>query len=61
MTEQQRRGPQCPLCGNDQFQREEGKIDSKWGVTAHKVILLICTRCGHVLLFSEGRTIWDFD
>ncbi len=53
--------PQCPLCGNAEFQREEGKIDSKWGATAHKVIILICLRCSHILLFSGGRTIWDFD
>ncbi len=53
--------PQCPLCGNGEFRQEEGKIDSKWGATAHKVIILSCSRCGHILLFSRGRTIWDFD
>lgn len=53
--------PRCPLCGNAEFQREKGKIDSEWGMTAHKVDMLVCTRCGNVLLFYEGNTIFDFD
>jgi hypothetical protein len=54
-------GPACPLCGNQSFEREEGKIDSKWGMTAHRVILLICDRCRLVLTFYDGNSIWDFD
>ena len=53
--------PRCPICGQQAFRREKGKIDSAWGLTAHKVDLLICERCGHVLLFYEGNTIFDFD
>jgi hypothetical protein len=53
--------PRCPMCAGEDFDKQAGKIDSKWGVTAHKVQMLICRRCGYVLLFSEGRTIWDFD
>ena len=41
--------------------REKGKIDSEWGVTAHKVDMLVCRRCGNILLFYEGNTIFDFD
>ena len=36
-------------------------IDSEWGVTAHRVLLLICERCSYVLSFYEGNTIFDFD
>ncbi|MBI2337957.1 hypothetical protein HYU95_02135 [Candidatus Daviesbacteria bacterium] len=53
--------PKCPLCNGENFNKEEGKIDSKWGATAHKVTLLICNKCGNVLIFSEGRTLWDMD
>lgn len=51
----------CPLCGGKDFDKEEGKIDSKWGVTAHKVTLMICRTCQLTLIFSKGRTIFDFD
>ena len=53
--------PRCPLCGNETFRREEGKFDSAWGLTAHRVRMLICERCAYVLAFYEGNTIWDFD
>lgn len=53
--------PTCPLCGSQSYQREEGKLDSAWGFTAHRVILLICDRCRYVLPFYEGNTIFDFD
>jgi uncharacterized protein len=53
--------PTCPLCGNRTFRQEEGKMDSQWGFTAHRVLLLICERCQFVLTFYEGNTIFDFD
>jgi uncharacterized protein len=61
--EQQRQGrlPVCPLCGGDQFSKEEGRLDSKWGFTSHKMILLICEQCQLVLHFYNGNSIFDFD
>jgi uncharacterized protein len=56
-----RERPMCPLCGNGTFRREEGKFDSAWGMTAHRVEMLICLRCSYVLTFYEGNTIFDFD
>ena len=53
--------PTCPLCGHREFQQEEGKLDSKWGMTAHRVTLLICERCRFVLTFYDGNSIFDFD
>ncbi|HET7677100.1 MAG TPA: hypothetical protein VFK38_04545 [Candidatus Limnocylindrales bacterium] len=53
--------PRCPLCGGESFRQERGKLDSEWGVTAHRVLMLVCERCGNVLLFYEGNTIFDFD
>ena len=51
----------CPLCQSTEFKKEEGKIDSRWGVTAHKVTLMICKNCRFTMIFSKGRTIFDFD
>jgi RNA polymerase subunit RPABC4/transcription elongation factor Spt4 len=53
--------PICPICGNTTFRQERGKIDSEWGMTAHKVTLLVCERCSYVLAFYDGNTIFDFD
>jgi len=51
----------CPLCKSQEFTQEQGKIDSKWGLTAHKITLQICNKCGFIMQFSRGRSIWDFD
>lgn len=53
--------PTCPLCHGQQFRREEGRLDSKWGFTTHRLILLICDRCQYILQFYDGNSIWDFD
>ncbi len=53
--------PQCPLCRGQQFRREEGRLDSKWGFTTHKLILLVCERCQYILQFYDGNSIWDFE
>ncbi|MEK6920197.1 MAG: hypothetical protein AABX62_04045 [Thermoproteota archaeon] len=57
----ERRSLTCPLCGSTSFSREEGKMDSKWGFTAHKIVLMVCNQCAFVMSFSKGRTFWDFD
>jgi hypothetical protein len=40
--QEQGRLPVCPLCGGEQFTKEEGRLDSKWVFTSHKLTLLIC-------------------
>jgi RNase P subunit RPR2 len=57
----ERKGLVCPLCKGTEFERQEGKMDSRWGVTAHKMTLMICKKCGLIMSFSKGRTIFDFD
>ena len=52
---------QCPLCDGTEFDRQQGRMDSRWGITSHKLVLQICRRCGLVLQFSAGRGIFDFD
>lgn len=59
--EPQRNLPACPLCGGLRYAKEEGRIDSKWGITSHRVTLLICVNCKFILHFYEGNSIWDFD
>jgi hypothetical protein len=51
----------CSLCGRQDFARDRGRLDSKWGLTSFKVVMLTCRYCGHIELFSKGRSIWDFD
>ena len=58
---QSQRMPKCPLCGCQEFQQEAGRLDSKWGMTNHKLILLICQQCRFVMSFYDKRSIWDFD
>ncbi|MGH3647724.1 MAG: hypothetical protein ACRDTM_11200 [Micromonosporaceae bacterium] len=51
----------CPLCRNQEFQQEVGRSDSRWGITSHRMTLMICTRCRYVLHFYDKRSIFDFD
>jgi hypothetical protein len=51
----------CTLCGGQDFARDKGRLDSKWGWTSFKVIMMSCKQCGHIELFNKGRSIWDFD
>jgi len=52
---------QCPLCSGTHFHREQGRMDSKWGFTSHKIVLMICENCRYIMQFSKGRSIFDFD
>ena len=51
----------CGSQGQSNFRKDEGKIDSKWGMTAFGVVIMTCNQCGHVELFNKGRTIFDID
>jgi hypothetical protein len=51
----------CPLCGGLEFDEEQGRLDSRWGITSHKLVMRICINCGLVLQFFAGRGIFDFD
>jgi len=51
----------CPLCEGTEFDQEQGRMDSRWGLTSHKLVLKICRRRGLVLQFTAGRGIFDFD
>ena len=49
----------CPLCGGEQFQREESRQDSRWGFTSHRMTLMICQRCRYVLHFYDEHSIFN--
>ncbi|GGL21811.1 hypothetical protein GCM10014719_24770 [Planomonospora parontospora subsp. antibiotica] len=49
----------CPLCGNSEFQQAEGLLDSRWGMTTRRLILMICTRCRYILHFYDKDSIFD--
>lgn len=51
----------CPLCSSTEFQDEKGRLESQWGLSEHKVDMVICKQCGHVMLFSQGRTWWQWE
>lgn len=51
----------CPLCGGAQFQREEARQDSRWGMTSHRMTLMICVQCRYVLHFYDRHSIFDVD
>ncbi len=51
----------CTLCGGQDFAKDKGRLDSKWGFTSFKVIMMSCRHCGHIELFNRGRSIFDFD
>lgn len=51
----------CPLCHGTEFERQESRQDSRWGFTSHRMTLMICLQCRHVLHFSDGHSIFDFD
>ena len=54
--------PACLWCKSTAgFNVEEGRLDSKWGMTSHKVKMFICRSCGFVHTFGQGRSIFDFD
>jgi predicted nucleic-acid-binding Zn-ribbon protein len=60
MTQYDQRPLACPLCGCTQFQQEAGRLDSKWGMTSHKMILMICEQCRYILHFYDRHSIFDF-
>ncbi|HEX6681183.1 MAG TPA: hypothetical protein VF062_00195 [Candidatus Limnocylindrales bacterium] len=53
--------PPCPLCHNTEFEQKEGRLKSKWGMTWHKMTLLICTQCRYILHFYDRHSIFRFD
>ncbi|MDP9445235.1 MAG: hypothetical protein M3P83_13125 [Actinomycetota bacterium] len=60
-TYDQRPQLRCPLCGHEEFQREQARSDSRWGFTSHRMTLLVCRQCRYVLHFYDSHSIFDVD
>ena len=51
----------CPLCHGTEFDQQQGRMDSRWGFTSHRMTMMICRRCRHILQFYDRHSIFDFD
>ena len=48
----------CTVCGGKQFDEQTSREDSQMGMTTFRMRLLICVRCGFVMQFSLGRSLF---
>lgn len=51
----------CPLCHGTEFDQQQGRMDSRWGITSHRMTMMICRRCRYILSFYDRHSIFDFD
>ena len=61
MTRPQNPTLTCPLCSGTSFFQEIGRLDSRWGLTSHRVTMMICQNCRYILHFYDKNSIFDFD
>lgn len=48
----------CPICGGRDFDEQQGREDSQWGMTTLRMQLLICRQCAYVLQFARGISLF---
>jgi hypothetical protein len=48
----------CTVCGYQQFDQQTSREDSQMGFTTFRMKLLICKRCGFVMQFSLGQSLF---
>jgi hypothetical protein len=48
----------CGVCGGRSFDEHTSREDSQWGMTTFRMRLLICKRCGFVMQFALGRSLF---
>jgi hypothetical protein len=48
----------CTVCGGQQFDEHTSREDSQLGLTTFRMRLMICKRCGFVMQFSLGRSLF---
>jgi uncharacterized protein len=48
----------CTVCGYQHFDEQTSREDSQMGYTTFRMRLLICKRCGFVMQFSLGRSLF---
>lgn len=51
----------CPVCRGTTFSEEEGKIETRWGMSNHVLTMRVCQRCSYVLFFRpSGAPSWFY-
>lgn len=48
----------CTQCGNQRFEQEVAKSESRWGMTQHRTLLFVCVDCSHIESFYSDRVIF---
>jgi len=48
----------CMVCGGREFDEQTSREDSQWGYSSFRMRLMICQRCGFVMQFSLGRSLF---
>jgi uncharacterized protein len=48
----------CTVCGGRQFDQQTSREDSQFGMTTFRMRLMICRRCGFVMQFALGRSLF---
>lgn len=48
----------CQVCRGRSFDEHTSREDSQWGMTTFRMRLLICKRCGFVMQFALGRSLF---
>ena len=48
----------CTVCGGQKFDEQTSREDSQYGMTTFRMRLMICQRCGFVMQFALGRSLF---
>ena len=48
----------CTVCGGQDFDEQTSREDSQMGFTSFRMRLMICKRCGFVMQFSLGQSLF---
>ena len=48
----------CLVCGGRSFEEQTSREDSQWGMSSFRMKLLICRRCGYVMQFYLGASLF---
>jgi len=48
----------CTVCGCRRFEEQTSREDSQWGASTFRMKLMICTRCGFVMQFYLGASLF---
>lgn len=43
----------CPACSGTTFNDEEGRVETRWGMSKHNLTMKVCRRCSHVMFFYQ--------